>query len=167
MMAALVGLVGCGEDAPQAPAMTAQEKQALAEKNAKWLAEQQAKQAAYEAQLAKENTEKNIGKQWGVIEYVDDMEDKRNVQLTLVAEQFNGFYDRFPSIKNKNKPVLVIECRANTTLMYVNWRHMAADAGDETLVRFRIGKHKAQQAYWNRSTNYEGCLLYTSPSPRD
>lgn len=64
MIAAVLGLVGCNEDNEKAPIVTNQEQQALAEKNAKWLAEQQAKQAAYDAQLEKENA----GKQWLVVE---------------------------------------------------------------------------------------------------
>jgi type VI secretion system VasI family protein len=162
MMAALVGLVGCNEDAPQAPVMTAQEKQALAEKNAKWLAEQQAKQATYEAQLAKEKAEENIGKQWAVFEDKDDMHDTKNVQLYVRADRFNGHLDDFPALKakEKNKPVLVIECEANTTKMFVAWHNMIADAGDTTYINYRIGEHKAVATEWQRATNYKALGLW-------
>lgn len=158
MMAALVGLVGCDENAPQVPVTTAQEKQALAEKNAKWLAEQQAKQAAYEAQLAKEN----VGKQWVVIENEDEMHDTKNVQLYVRADLFNGHFDDFPELKAKreNKPVLVIECEANKTKMFVAWHHHVTDAGDTTHIKYRIGEHKAVATEWERATNYKALGLW-------
>lgn len=157
-MVALVGLVGCGEDAPKAPVMSAQEKQVLAEKNARWLAEQQAKQAAYEAQLAKENA----GKQWVVIEDKDDMSGAPHVQLYVRADRFNGHLDDFPALKAKakNKPVLVIECKANKTKMFVAWGHHVADAGDATYINYRIGEHKAVAAEWERATNYKALGLW-------
>lgn len=158
MMVALVGLVGCREDTPKAPVMNAQEKQALAEKNAKWLAEQQAKQAAYEAQLAKENA----GKQWVVFEGKDDMNNAPHVQLYVRADRFNGHLDDFPVLKAeaKNKPVLVIECKANKTKMFVAWNHHVTDAGDTTYINYRIGEHKAVAAEWARATDYKALGLW-------
>ncbi|HBH5395657.1 TPA: hypothetical protein KTV76_001834 [Escherichia coli] len=158
IIAAVFGLVGCNEDNEKAPIVTTQEQQVLAEKNAKWLAEQQAKQAAYEAQLAKEKA----GKQWSVFEEKDDMQDTKNVQLYVRADRFNGRLDDFPALKakEKNKPVLVIECEANKTKMFVAWHNMIADAGDTTSIKYRIGKHKAVATEWERSTNYKALGLW-------
>lgn len=158
MIAALFGLVGCNEDNKEAPIVTTQEQQELAEKNAKWLAEQQAKQAAYEAKLAKESA----GKQWVIIESKDDMGDTKNVQLYVRADMFNGHLDDFPVLKAKreNKPVLVIECEANKTKMFVAWNHHVTDAGDTTDVKYRIGEHKAVATEWERATNYKALGLW-------
>ncbi|HBV8100212.1 TPA: hypothetical protein MD653_001647 [Escherichia coli] len=158
MIAAVLGLIGCNEDNEKAPIVTTQEQQALAEKNAKWLAEQQAKQAAYEAQLAKDNA----GKQWVIIESRDDMHDTKNVQLYVMADWFSGHLDNFPMLKAKReyKPVLVIECEANKTKMFVAWHHHVTDAGDSTSVKYRIGEHKAVATEWERSTNYKALGLW-------
>ncbi|ELD4355155.1 hypothetical protein QQJ13_000545 [Escherichia coli] len=158
MIAAVLGLVGCNEDNEKAPIVTNQEQQALAEKNAKWLAEQQAKQAAYDAQLEKENA----GKQWLVVERKDDMQDAKNVFLFVKAEQFSGSLDAFPTLKaqDKNKPVLTIACQGNKTKMFVAWSHHVTDAGDTTYINYRIGVHKAVATEWGRSTNYKALGLW-------
>ncbi|EEY8546645.1 type VI secretion system-associated protein TagO [Escherichia coli] len=158
MIAAVLGLVGCNEDNEKAPIVTTQEQQALAEKNAKWLAEQQAKQAAYEAQLAKEKA----GKQWLVAERKDDMQDTKNVFLFVKADHFSGSLDAFPALKaqDKNKPVLTIACQGNKTKMFVAWSHRVTDAGDATYINYRIGDHKAVATEWGRSTNYKALGLW-------
>ncbi|EFL3935140.1 hypothetical protein ACR15_002134 [Escherichia coli] len=142
MMAALVGLVGC-------------EQQAKSLENVK----------QFEKEIAEKHQEMerdNIGKQWAVWEGKDDMHDTPNVQLHIKAVRFNGQLDDFPALKakEKNKPVLVIECKANTTKMFVAWHNMIADAGDTTQVTYRIGEHKAVKAEWQRATNYKALGLW-------
>lgn len=164
MIAAVFGLVGCNEE-PAKQELSAQTKQELAEKNAKWLAEQQAKQAEYEASLPKDLRIRRLMQrdfpQWDVTIEKDQLTDRTNVYLGVNAKEFNGFYDDYPRLKMQHRPQLVIACENNKTVMYVDFKHMVADAVDGTRVTYRAGEQKAVSGYWDRSTDYKALGLWS------
>ena len=95
---------------------------------------------------------------WFMAEARDEMTDFQNIRASVLAE--NTIRDRFS--RGPINPILLVECRDNETMIYVNWRRYITTGGiyNQHTVRYRIDEQQPVTAQWQVSTSHDATGLW-------